>query len=194
MRQKSSVCPETLLRYFQHNFSCAIRKPHKILLLSPYLNFSRPELNDKIFISFLYCVLVCVCCRPRCERGRTRRRAVPRASVRPQTRRTVPWSGLPGRLWERQVQSHPLMHVLSQFYKHNSLACFTKLHMFWLLKTWLDSHPLICYNHSLTTKINVWMWSVWTLIAARMLRTLNTIQLGSCVDQQLRVTQYTKIC
>ena len=23
--------------------------------------------------------------------------------------------------------------------------------MFCLLKTWLDSHPLICYNHSLTT-------------------------------------------
>ena len=39
----------------------------------------------------------------------------------------------------------------SSFYKHNLLACFTKLHMFCLLKTWLDSHPLICYNHSLTT-------------------------------------------
>ena len=37
------------------------------------------------------------------------------------------------------------------FYKHNLLACFIKLHMFYLLKTWLDSHPLICYNHSLTT-------------------------------------------
>ena len=72
--------------------------------------------------------------RPRCERGRTRRRAVPRASVRgpvprPRTRRTVPRAGLPGRLLERQVQSHPLMHILSQFYKHNLLARVTKLHM-----------------------------------------------------------------
>ena len=37
------------------------------------------------------------------------------------------------------------------FYKDNLLACFIKVHMFFLLKTWLDSHPLICYNHSLTT-------------------------------------------
>ena len=43
------------------------------------------------------------------------------------------------------------LHILTQFYKHNLLVCFTKLHMLWLLKTWLDSHPLICYNHSLTT-------------------------------------------
>ena len=37
------------------------------------------------------------------------------------------------------------------FYKHNLLACFIKLHMFYLLKTRLDSHSLIWYNHSLTT-------------------------------------------
>ena len=43
----------------------------------------------------------------------------------------------------------------SFFYKHNLLAYFIKLYMFCLLKTWLDSHPLICYNHSLTTQINV---------------------------------------
>ena len=36
-------------------------------------------------------------------------------------------------------------------YKHNLLACFIKLHMFCLLKIWLNSHHLICYNHSLTT-------------------------------------------
>ena len=111
---------------------------------------------------FLYCVFVCVHRRSRCERGRTRRQAVPRASVqglvpRLRTRRTVPRSGHPGRLCEWQVQSHPLMHVLPQFYKHNLLACFTKLHMFCLLKTWLDSHPLICYNHSLTTWIDVYI-------------------------------------
>ena len=88
---------------------------------------------------FLYCVFVCVRRRSRCELGRTRRRAVPRAGVRgpvprARTRRTVPRSGLPGRLCERQVQSHPLMHILSQFYKHNLLACFIKLHMLLLLK------------------------------------------------------------
>ena len=43
------------------------------------------------------------------------------------------------------------LHILTQLYKHNLLACFTKLHMLLLLKTWLDSHPLICYNHSLIT-------------------------------------------
>ena len=43
------------------------------------------------------------------------------------------------------------LHISIQFYKHNPLACFTKLHVFLLLKTWLDSHLLICYNHSSTT-------------------------------------------
>ena len=98
----------------------------KILLISPYLNCFRFELSDKTFISFLDCVLACVRRRSRCERGRTHRRAILRASERglvprPRIRRAVPRSGLPGRLWERQVQSHPLMHVLSQFYKHNHL-------------------------------------------------------------------------
>jgi len=132
------------------------KNPFKNISPSLFLHFLRFELNDKICVSFLDWVLVCMRRRSRSDRGRTRRRAVPRASVRgpvprPRTRRTVPRSGLPGRLCERQVQSHPLMHILSQFYKHNLLACFTKLHMLCLLKTWLDSHPLICYNHSLTT-------------------------------------------
>ena len=43
------------------------------------------------------------------------------------------------------------LHISTQFYKHNLLAYFIKLHMFLLLKTWLDSHPLICYNDFLTT-------------------------------------------
>ena len=43
------------------------------------------------------------------------------------------------------------LHISTQFYKHNLLTCFTKLYIFLLLKTWLDSHPLTCYNHSLTT-------------------------------------------
>ena len=95
-------------------------------------------------VKSLFCISLlysCLCGRRRSQsdQGRTRRRAVPRASVRgpvprPWTRRTVPRSGVPGRLCERQVQSHPLMHVLSQYYKHNLLACFTKLHMFLLLK------------------------------------------------------------
>ena len=43
------------------------------------------------------------------------------------------------------------LHISTQFYKHNILAYFTKLHMLLVLKIWLDSHPLIFYNHSLTT-------------------------------------------
>ena len=54
----------------------------KILLLPPYLNFFLFELNDKTFISFLYCVFVCERHRSRCERGRTRRRSVLQASKR----------------------------------------------------------------------------------------------------------------
>ena len=41
------------------------------------------------------------------------------------------------------------LHILTQFYKHNLLAYFTKIA--YALKIWLDSHPFICYNHSLTT-------------------------------------------
>ena len=38
------------------------------------------------------------------------------------------------------------------FYKHNLLACFRRLHMLLpAAKIRLDSHPLICYNHHLTT-------------------------------------------
>ena len=51
----------------------------------------------------------------------------------------------------KQVNEDQYRDPSPSFYKHNLLACFTKLHMFCLLKTWLDSHPLICYNHSLTT-------------------------------------------
>ena len=80
--------------------------------------------------------------RSRCERGRTRRgvcRVVLRAGVRgvvPRAgaRERVPRAGAPGRFRRRQVQSHPLMHILSQFYKHNLLVCFTKLHILVLLK------------------------------------------------------------
>ena len=43
------------------------------------------------------------------------------------------------------------LHISTQFYKHNLSACFTKLYMLLLLKTLLNSHPLTCYNHSLTT-------------------------------------------
>ena len=104
--------------------STPFKNPSKNIFPSLFLYFLRFELNDKACVSFLDCVLVCVRRRSRSDRGRTRRWAVPRASVRPRTRRTVPWSGPPGRLWRRQVQSHPLMHILSQFYKHNLLAYF----------------------------------------------------------------------
>ena len=125
----------------------SFKNPFKNISPSLFLHFLRFELNDKICVSFLDGVFVCVRRRSRSDRGRTRRRAVPRAGAW----RTVPWAGAFGRLRRRQVQSHPSMHILSQFYKNNLLAYFTKLHMFCLLKTWLDSHPLICYNYSLTT-------------------------------------------
>ena len=88
----------------------------EILLRTPYLNYFRFELNDKTFISFLDCVFVCTCRRPRCERRRAHWRAILRAHERgpvprPRTRRTVLRSGPPGRIWRRQVQSHPLMHA-----------------------------------------------------------------------------------
>ena len=146
------------------------------------------------------CVLVCVRCRPRSERRRTRQRAVLWAGERgpvprPRARRT----GLPRRLRRRQVQSHPLMHVsvlvfirvswihatttswswiscwnpchwvawfstwnpnsrscggmnrIFPFYKRNPMACFINCICFACMKTRLDSHPLICDDHSLTT-------------------------------------------
>ena len=80
--------------------------------------------------------------RSRCERGRTHR-GVCQAALRAGVRRRVPQAGArvpvprvgaPGRFQRRQVQSHRLMHILSQFYKHNQLVCFTKLHMLLLLK------------------------------------------------------------
>ena len=156
MRQTFSDSPKIRPRLLQYNFNRAIRKSPKNIPPIFISLFSQFELNGKTFISFS---LLCACCvrrRAWSDRGGTRRWAVPRVSVRgpvprPQTWRTVPRSGLPGRLCEWQVQSHPLITYLTQFYKHKLFACFTKLHMLWLLKTWLDSHPFICYNHSLTT-------------------------------------------
>ena len=78
-------------------------------------------------------MIACVRRRSWCEQGRTRRgvcQAVPRAGAR----RPVPRAGPPERLRRRQVQSHPLMYILSKFYKHNLLACFTKLHMLLQMK------------------------------------------------------------
>jgi hypothetical protein len=57
------------------------------------------------------------------------------------TWRTVPRSGLPGRLCEWQVQSHPLMHVYPSFI---NTTCWPVLwNASFYCKTWLDSHPLI---------------------------------------------------
>ena len=114
-----------------------------------------------------------VCRRSRCERGRTRRRAVPQASerglvLRPWTRRTVPRSGLPGRLCERQVQSHPLVHIWSQFYKHNLPAYFTKLHMFLLLKHgWIATPWLVIIIPWPPRLTSICDYSLWMLIAAK---------------------------
>ena len=43
------------------------------------------------------------------------------------------------------------LHISTQFYKHDLLAYFYKIAYAFTVETWLDSHPLICYDHSLTT-------------------------------------------
>ena len=92
----------------------------------------------------MLCLFVCRCAvlarSRRSDQGGERpgvwwtvpRAGVRRAVLRAGARERVPRAG--ARLCERQVQSHPLMHILSQFYKHNLLACFTKLHILLLLK------------------------------------------------------------
>ena len=137
--------------------SCLITSLHHTFHPSKLrTTFSFPKflLNHSINFSLLFfssfssfyccaCVLVCVRRRSRCERGRTHRgicRAVPRAGAR----RPVLRAGAPGRIQKRQVQSHPLMHISTQFYKHNLLACFTKLHMLLLLKHgWIATLDLL---------------------------------------------------
>jgi hypothetical protein len=43
------------------------------------------------------------------------------------------------------------LHISTQFYKHDLLASFYKIAYAFTVETWLDIHPLICYDHSLTT-------------------------------------------
>ena len=87
----------------------------------------------KPLFPFLYCVPVCVRRRSWCERGRTQR-GVHGAVLGARARERVPRAGTPGRFRRRQVQSHPLMLILSQFYRHKLLTYFIKLHILVLLK------------------------------------------------------------
>ena len=126
----------------------------EILLISSYRNCFRFELHDKTFIDYVF---VCTRRRSRCERGRARRRAILRASERgpvprPRARKNNT-STSTSRKALKTASSIPSFDACfcPSFYKHNLLPCFINLHMLCMLKTWLDSHPLICYNHSLTT-------------------------------------------
>ena len=153
----------------------------EILLLSSYRNCFRFDLNNKSFISFLDYVFVCMRHRSRCERGRTRWRVVLRASEqgpvpRPRTRRTIPRSGLPGRLWRRQVQSHPLMHAFVLVFINTiywsvleNCICFACWKHGWIATPWfvmiIPWPPRLMYDFA------------WTLITARTLRISYSTQL-----------------
>ena len=138
--QTHHVQPKSPL-YF---ISCLITSLHHTFHPSKLrTTFSFPKflLNHSINFSLLFfssfssfyccaCVIVCVRRRSRCERGRTQRGVhgvVPWAKARERVPRT--WT--PGRFRRWQVQSHPLMHILSQFYKHNLLACFQNCILFY---------------------------------------------------------------
>ena len=150
----------------------------KILLPSPYLSYFRFELNDKAFISFSW---LCACLRRRsqCERRRAHRRALLRASERgpvlqPRARRTSLRSGTPGRIWRRQVQSHPLMHAYVLVFINTTYwpvlqnsICFACWKHGWIATHWFVI--TIPWPPRLMSDF------VWTLIAVRTLRILHTI-------------------
>ena len=130
------------------------RNHSKILLRALYFMCFRFELNNKsLFFLCLDCVFVCLRRRPRSDRRRAHQRAVLWAGEwgpvpRPRAQRT----GHPRRLWRRQVQFHPLMHVsVLVFINTTRWPVLINCICFACMKTRLDSHPLICDDHSLTT-------------------------------------------
>ena len=84
---------------------------------------------------------VCVHRRSRCERGRTQR-GVHGAVLRAGARERVPRAGAPGRFRRRQVQSLPLMHILTHF-TNTTYWPVLKIAYCFTAETRLDSHPLI---------------------------------------------------
>ena len=134
------------------SWPCHSETTRNISLYTLYFMCLYFELNDKPFLC-LDCMRVCLRRRSRSERRRARQRAVlwagERGSVpRPRARRT----GLPRRLRRWQVQSHPLMHVsVLDFINTTQWPAYKNCICFACMKTWLDSHPLICDDHSLTT-------------------------------------------
>ena len=184
VRQTTSDQPKTLPRPSWHNFVHASGKPPDNI--SPKLRIliiSDSSSTIKLLFLFLDCVFVCMCRRPRCERRRTRWRAVvwtgERGLVsRPRTRRTVLRSGPPRRLWRRQVQSRSLMHAFVLVFINTTYwpilqncICFACWKHGWIATPWFVI--TIPWPPRLMSKC------VWTLIAARTLRTLNTVQLVS---------------
>ena len=114
--------------------------------------------------------------RSRSERRRACRRAVLRASergpvLRPRAQRTSPRSRLPGRLWRRQVQSHPLMHAFVLVFINTThwpvlqnCICFACWKHGWIATPWFVI--TIPWPPRLMSKC------VWTLIDIGMLRAL----------------------
>ena len=136
----------------------------------------------KLLFLFLDCVFVCMSRRPRCEQRRARRWAVLWASEwgpvpRPRARRTVLRPGPPRRLRRRQVQSRPLMHTFVLVFINTThwtvlqnCICFACWKYDWIATPWFVI--TIPWPPRLMSEC-----VVWTLITARTLRTLHTIQL-----------------
>ena len=130
----------------------------------------------KLLFLSLDCVFVCMRRRPRCERRRARRWAVLWASEWgpvpwPRIRRTVLRPGPLGRLWRRQVQSQPLMHVFVLDFINTTYwpvlqncICFSCWKHGWIATPWfvitIPWPPRLMSDFA------------WTLIDARTLRTL----------------------
>jgi hypothetical protein len=82
-----------------------------------------------------------------CRSWRSERWGVPWAGVvswvpRVGARGPIPRAGTPGRLWGRQVQLHPLMHIFILCFETQPINLIYKLHCF-TTEIWLDRQPLI---------------------------------------------------
>ena len=147
MRQKSFVCLETLPRRSNIIPAMPLRNLPKIFFLPSFLKLFliRAQQQNIYFFLFIVCLFVCAI-DTSVNKGEPIEEFAEPEPEEPYREQELPEGFEDGKfnliLW---------LHISTQFYKHNLLACFTKLHMLLLLKTWLDSHLLICYNHFLTT-------------------------------------------
>ena len=120
MRQKSSVCPETLPRHSNIIPARPLRNLPEIFFLPSFLKLFliRAQRQNIYFFFFIVCLFVCAVDHEvtegepvdeqycsRCPRTSTAS-PNPKDSTSIRTSRKALWT----------VQSHPLMHILSQFY------------------------------------------------------------------------------